>query len=151
MGKEKKALLVENEPIWQDILSATIGSIDFDVDISSTYIDAFYQFVSSDYDLIVIDLGLGANNSDNKNGLNLVVDACKKGTPSVVVSGLVTPDDVKFMKPYDVLGVFQKTNFTEREQEFTALIKKITSDSVLKRLTPSEEEELRKKLINLSS
>ena len=136
MKSSKRALLVEDNKIWQETLNDILLDFKFEVDTSSVYVDALTKFESSTYDLIVIDLGLGPEG--NKDGLSLLEDAYRKGIPSIVVSGQATASDVKRAKRYDALRVFQKHNF--KELEFKNILEKFSKSDDLSSFGSPEEE-----------
>jgi DNA-binding NarL/FixJ family response regulator len=87
-----RALLVEDDPSWQQILSEILSDCGMAVDLAVNYEDALKLIRTSNHRIAVLDLSLGGPDHLNQDGL-LVLDAVKRTDPdcaSIFLTGYAT-------------------------------------------------------------
>lgn len=130
-------LLVEDDPAWQEMLSAVVREKGCTIQVVSTYGEAFSKLAAESFDLMIIDLKLGPE-EDNRDGVALVEDACKKGIPAAVVTGYGTPALIKKADRYDAIRVMHKGKF--QIEEFKQIIDKVISSAGSESFKPSVQD-----------
>lgn len=95
MARERpilRALLVEDDPSWQEILSEILSDCDLAVDLAVNYEDALNLIRSSSHRISVLDLSLGGTDHRNQDGLK-VLEAVTRLDPicsSIFLTGFAT-------------------------------------------------------------
>ena len=81
--RQKRALVVDDEPDIRDLLSITLGRMDIDVDTAGDYATAVRKLGSENYDLVLTDMRL-----PDRDGLEIVewIQANRPGVPVAVVT-----------------------------------------------------------------
>jgi Caspase domain len=147
-----KVLLVEDNPIWVDILERrmrlilqNIGHPDDPVITVSDFEKAYNTLKEQSWNLLVTDIGLGdSRESLKKKGKHLLSLALELGVPSVVVSGtsgLTRRDVWDLSERYHVSYFFDKLDFDE--EKFIVKVEellKIQNDRDKESQYPTENE-----------
>ena len=95
MAKEpsiSRALIVEDDPSWQQILSEILSDCGLVVDLAVSYEDALKLIHTSSHRIAVLDLSLGGPDHRNQDGLK-VLDAVTRLDPvcaSIFLTGFAT-------------------------------------------------------------
>jgi len=95
MAKEHsilRALIVEDDPSWQEILSEILSDCGLEVDLAVNYEDALKLIRASSHRIAVLDLSLGGPDHRNQDGLK-VLDEVTRLDPicaSIFLTGFAT-------------------------------------------------------------
>jgi len=87
-----RALIVEDDSSWQQILTEILNDCDLEVDVAESYEEAVKQIRSSSHRIAVMDLSLGGTDHRNQDGLK-VLDAVNRLDPdciSIFLTGFAT-------------------------------------------------------------
>ena len=130
-----KILLVEDEESWQTILMEDltqalkeIGYLKNSIELAKTFDEAARKLNrTSDWDLMIADIALSS--TSEMLGKRLVVKAQELVIPTIVISGKVSPQDVRhFFKVNKVLDFFSKSNYYARTNEFVTIVQEVLKD-----------------------
>ncbi len=90
----KRALVVEDEPIWRHILSEILSDIGFAVDRAASFAEGAQAITGRVYDLAVIDVSLTEDDHENRDGIRLLelLHQQNASTPTLVVSAHTTSE-----------------------------------------------------------
>ena len=117
-------LVVEDDAGWRSILSELLHDAGYEVRLCSSYGEALGTLRRETYILAVIDLSLAGSAAsggdfwehdpppDRLDGYRLLASTRARGVPTIVVSGVATPDNIE--SAYDEHGLFayqQKQSF----------------------------------------
>lgn len=118
-----RALVVEDDPSWQQILSELLADAGLDVDTASSYTEAEAVIRNLPHRLAVVDLSLGGYR--NQDGMK-VLDAVRAHDPgcvTIMLSGYITVDlAVSAIKDHGAFTSLQKETFSRRN--FRRLIRR---------------------------
>jgi DNA-binding NtrC family response regulator len=117
----KRALVVDDNASWLSTLSRLVSKYYTDIDKAGTFEEALLKIEQSSntYDLIVTDLRLKENVSENYAGLDLIEQAVKTLPlrKSIVVTCHPSPETRKKAESlgalYFVKGIFSRESFWE--------------------------------------
>ena len=110
------ALVIEDDAGWRSLLAELLDESGYEVRICASYGDALGHLGRERYDLAVVDLSLsqrsvsGAPDDRNLDGYRLLSSARASGIPTIVVSGIASPDAVEHI--YEEYGIF---SFLEKQ------------------------------------
>ncbi len=114
------ALVVDDDPVWRDILCEILGDLGFVVDLASDYVEAAGLIRAVAHRLAVIDLCLNADDYRNQDGLK-VLRYLKVHNPlckSVLLTGFATVElAVGALKDYGAVDCIQKEMFDRARLE----------------------------------
>jgi DNA-binding NarL/FixJ family response regulator len=157
----RQAIIVEDDTAWRSILTELLGEAGFSVRQCTGFGEALGCFNRQQFDLAVIDLSLsnpiksdtntthGTNNINDEvatvDGSTLLETARIKGTPTIVVSGIVSPSQIETIyKNYEIFAYLEKQGFNR--QVFLNAVKEIITaklaESEFSTLTERERETL---------
>jgi len=116
-ASDSLALLVEDDASWRNILSELLVVAGYQVRSCGSYGEALAYLRREKFGLAVLDLSLSLSSGRDVplDGYRLLSSTQSAGIPTVVVSGLVSPEDVE--RAYRELGVFaclEKQTFDRR-------------------------------------
>jgi RNA polymerase sigma factor (sigma-70 family) len=118
-----RALVVEDDPSWQQILSEILADMGLEVDLADSYNGAVSHLHKSAHRVAILDLSLGGTDHHNQDGLT-VAEAVRRLDPGCVVlflTGFATVElAVQVMREYDAFTCLRKEVF--RRSEFRASI-----------------------------
>jgi DNA-binding NarL/FixJ family response regulator len=87
-----RALIVEDDSSWQQILTEILNDCDMEVDVAESYEEAVKLIRTSSHRIAVMDLSLGGTDHSNQDGLK-VLDAVNRLDPeciSIFLTGFAT-------------------------------------------------------------
>ena len=118
-----RALIVEDDPSWQQILSEILADMGMEVDLASSYAEAIEKIRSVPHRLAILDLSLGGTDHHNQDGLK-VADAVRRfdpGSSVLFLTGFATVElAVQVMKDLGAFTCLRKEAF--RRSEFRKII-----------------------------
>ncbi len=121
-----RALVVEDDRAWQQILAELLGDAGFAVDIASDARSARASVRSAPHRLAVVDLSLAGPDHRNREGLD-VLDMVRRHDPgctTVLLSGFATVElAVSALNEYGAYTCLRKENF--RRRDFRQLLRDI--------------------------
>lgn len=140
------ALVVEDDAGWRSLLSELLTDAGYQVQTSSSYVEAFGLIRYEHFNLAVVDLSLANSVSEsNLDGYRLLNSTQKAGIPTIVVSG--NADPLRIEQAYrenQLYACLEKQSFDRKA--FIATVKNVKaglgSDPVLQSLTDREREVL---------
>lgn len=109
-----RVLVVEDEPIWQEILQDTLQDTGCLVEVAGSFSEARHKLQSGRFNLITIDAHLG-HELEAQEGillLNYVRNRLGAAVPVIIISGEIDKRDViKAFKKFSVTNVLLKEYF----------------------------------------
>jgi DNA-binding NarL/FixJ family response regulator len=126
-GEDKiRALVVEDDPSWQQILAEILTDLGLEVDMASSFSQAVEMMRLEAHRLAILDLSLGGTDHHNQDGIR-VAEAVRRRDPSCAVlflTGFATVElAVQVMRELDALTCLRKETF--RRSEFRQLIHEV--------------------------
>ena len=125
------ALLVEDDPSWQAILTEILNDYGLRVDCTDNLQAAIEMLRATPYRLAIVDLSLAGKNHHNQDGLH-VLGAIQRFTPgcnSILLTGHASVElAVAAIQDYGAQTCLQKENF--RRVEFREIINKVLATPV---------------------
>lgn len=126
MTQNFRALIVDDDSSWQQIMSEILIDNGFDVDTASTLDEAVESLKATSHRLAVVDLSLSASDHHNQDGLR-VLDHVRRLDPncrSVLLTGFATVEiAVKALTEHNAFTFLRKESF--KRSEFKDIIKRI--------------------------
>lgn len=126
MDKKFRALIVEDDLSWQQILGEILVDMDLEVDFASSRQEAADKLRHQPHRLAILDLSLGGTDHKNQDGLS-VADLVMRYDPAcavVFLTGYATVElAVKVMRENNAVTCLRKEVF--RRSEFRALINQV--------------------------
>lgn len=121
-----RAIVVEDDPSWQQILSEILSDSGLEVDTASSVDEAAQALKSQPHRLAVVDLSLSPNDHNNQDGLR-VLDAVRRLDPncqSILLTGFATVElAVTALTDYGVFTFLRKESF--QRAQFRDIISRI--------------------------
>jgi DNA-binding NarL/FixJ family response regulator len=109
-----RALVVEDDRSWQQIVSEILSDCGLDVDVVDSLNDAILTLKAQAHRLAVVDLSLSPNDHNNLDGLQ-VLDAVRRLDPNcktILLTGFATVElAVKALTQYGTFTFLRKENF----------------------------------------
>lgn len=109
-----RALVVEDDPSWQQIISEILLDCGLEVDVAGSLTDAATQLKSQAHRLSVVDLSLSPNNHNNYDGLH-VLNAIRRLDPNcraILLTGFATVElAVSALTEYGAFTFLRKESF----------------------------------------
>ena len=140
------ALVVEDDAGWRSLLTELLEDAGYQVQTSSSYVEAFGLLRHERFALAVVDLSLANSLTEtNLDGYRLLNSTQKAGVPTIVVSGNADPQRIeKAYSENQIYVCLEKQAFDRKA--FTSTVKNVKaglgSDPVLQSLTDREREVL---------
>jgi len=139
-----KALLVDDDACWLEILHELLIGSSLTVDMASNLPEALALLKAQPYRLAVVDLSLSTDCSCNMDGLSVLesIHRLNPGCQAILLTGFATVElAVDAMSEYGAFSVMRKERF--QREEFGALVRRaLKLDEKLTRLTKREREVL---------
>lgn len=121
-----RALVVDDNPSWQQIMSEILTDNGFEVDTANTLEEAIAALKAHSHRLAVVDLSLSATDHHNQDGLR-VLDAIRRLDPAcraILLTGFATVEiAVKALTDYNAFTFLRKESF--QRSEFKDILKRI--------------------------
>jgi DNA-binding NarL/FixJ family response regulator len=141
-----QVLVVEDDAGWRSILSELLADAGYEVHACASYSEALGLLRREQYALAVIDLALAPTDrarSEEMGGYRLLASMRAGGTPTIVVSGIATPERIE--RAYDEHAIFafvEKQAFDRRAflQTVEEAREAVAATSELDVLTARERE-----------
>jgi DNA-binding NarL/FixJ family response regulator len=113
------ALVVDDDPGWTQILNEVLGDAGYSIRSCSGFGEALGCIMRTRFDLAVIDLVLNPIREENNityefemDGARLVTKACAIGTPTIILSGMSSPELIeKMYREHNIFAFFEKQHF----------------------------------------
>ena len=126
MTQDLRALVVDDDNSWRQIMSEILIDNNFDVDSAETVEEAVAALQSSPHRLAVVDLSLSASDHHNQDGLR-VLEHIRRLDPNcraILLTGFATVEiAVKALTEYNAFTFLRKESF--RRSEFKDIVKRI--------------------------
>lgn len=113
-----RALVVEDDPAWQEILSELLTDAGLAVDLADTVELARATLRTQAHRLAVVDLSLGGPDHRNQDGLVVLelLQRCDPGCTAILLTGYATVElAVDAIKNYGALTCLRKESFERAE------------------------------------
>jgi ActR/RegA family two-component response regulator len=121
-----RALVVEDDHSWQQILSEILTDAGLTVDVAENLEVAVARLSAAPYRLAVVDLSLDRNDHHNQDGLR-VLDAVRHHTPacvSLLLTGFATSEIIKdAATQHGALACLRKEDF--QRTKFRGLVDQV--------------------------
>ena len=118
MNTRLRALVVEDDPSWQQLLSEILSDEGMDVDVAGSLDAAVAHLRAAPHRLAVVDLSLGREDHRNQDGLH-VLDALRRHDPgctALLLSGYATVEiAVSALTEHGAFTCLRKETFRRRE------------------------------------
>ena len=133
-GTAIRALVVEDDPSWQQILVEILNDMGLEVDLASSYADAVERLRRDPHRLAILDLSLGGADHHNQDGLS-VAEAVRRQDPECMIlflTGFATVElAVQVMKEWGAFTCLRKETF--RRSEFRQVVSEALAQAALPR------------------
>ena len=124
-----RALIVEDDHAWQQILSEILTDAGLEVDVAQDLGTAVASLRAAPHRLTVVDLCLDRTNHHNQDGLR-VLDAVRRHDPncvSLLLTGFATAEIAESaVNKHGAFVCLRKENF--RRAEFRELVSRVLAD-----------------------
>lgn len=121
-----RALVVEDDPSWQQILTELLTDAGLTVDVASSYEAALTLLRAAHHRLAVVDLSLSGSDHRNEDGLR-VLEGLRRADPGctpVLLSGFATVElAVSVLRDYGAYTCLRKERF--RRSEFRRVVQEV--------------------------
>ncbi len=113
----EKALVVEDDAGWRNILQELLSEAGFQVRACSSFGDAHGHLRKEKFTLAVLDLSLGGTNNhtapdQDLDGYQLLATAHQEGIAAIVVSGVAEPEEIeRIYSEYSISAYVEKQTF----------------------------------------
>lgn len=128
-GRGFRALVVEDDPAWQQILVELLTDHGLVVDVTASLVEAVVALRKTSHRLAVVDLALGNGEAANQDGLQ-VLDTVRRQDPgcaTILLTGYATVElAVSALTDYGALSCLRKDSFDRAA--FRALIDRALSN-----------------------
>ncbi|GAB4580862.1 MAG: hypothetical protein Fur0022_36060 [Anaerolineales bacterium] len=125
-----RALVIEDEPSWQDVLTEILRDAGLAVDVASSFTEAEEKLRAMPHRLAVVDLSLAASDHNNRDGLR-ALDAIRRldpGCTAILLTGFATVeiavDAIRAHGAYTCLrkDQFRRATFRQTIQQALAFV-----------------------------
>jgi DNA-binding NtrC family response regulator len=121
-----RALIVEDDPSWQQIMNEILVDHGLDVDLATDFNEAIAALKERPHRLAVVDLSLSPNDHNNYDGLR-VLDNIRKLDPNcraILLTGFATVElAVTALTDYGAFTFLRKESF--QRSQFKEIVKRI--------------------------
>lgn len=139
MNQVMRALVVEDDHSWQQIISEILSDCGLEVDLATNLDDATFALKDNTHRVAVIDLSLSPNDHNNIDGLR-VLDAVRKLDPNcraILLTGFATVElAVTALTDYGAFTFLRKESF-HRSQFRDIVYRILVSPPIQTTLTPA--------------
>jgi RNA polymerase sigma factor (sigma-70 family) len=127
-----RALVVEDDRSWQQILSEILADCGLEVDVAGSLEDAVFMLKSRPHRLAVIDLSLSEHDHNNYDGLR-VLDGVRRldpGCRTVLLTGFATVElAVTVLTEYNAFTFLRKESF--QRSQFREIVYRVLASAPL--------------------
>ena len=127
-----RALVVEDDRSWQQILSEILADCGLEVDVAGSLEDAVFMLKSRPHRLAVIDLSLSEDDHNNYDGLR-VLDGVRRldpGCRTILLTGFATVElAVTVLTEYNAFTFLRKENF--QRSQFREIVYRLLASAPL--------------------
>jgi len=138
-----RALVVEDDSAWREILQELLESEGCEVDVASTYQEASEKLTTRPYHLATIDIRLRDLDPTDTRGLELLDIARRIGLSvnSIIVSAVAKPDQItRALTELGVRDFFDKTDFPRGQ--FRRRVRRLLSRLIYITVTVGENTDI---------
>lgn len=140
-----RALVVEDDPAWQEILTEILTDLSLDVDVAVDLDGAKSAIATTPHRIAVVDLSLQAEDEGNREGIDVLITLAQvdaRCTP-ILLTGFATVEiAVAVLREHGAFTCLRKEAF--RRSEFREIVRQILAqaqpDDPLVSLTARERE-----------
>ncbi len=140
------ALVIDDDPSWQEILKEILEDNGLDVDLSDGVEDALKKLHQKNYRLAIVDLSLAGIDHHNQDGLT-ILDQAKRLVPGIVtilLTGYASVElAVNVIQTYGAYTCLRKETF--KRAEFRQLIREALASPVILNKNEDNGKSLEKK------
>lgn len=129
---KNRALVVEDDRSWQQILTEILGDIEMVVDVASDYQTATQLVTAHPHRLAVVDLSLVADDHTNQDGLRILeqIRLQDPGCMLILLTGYATVEiAVRAIKDFGAFSCLEKDSF--QRSQFTGMLRDALSQPPL--------------------
>jgi DNA-binding NarL/FixJ family response regulator len=129
---ENRAIIIEDDRSWQQILTEILSDMELVVDVASDYRTATQLITEHLHRLAVVDLSLVADDHTNQDGLRILeqIRLLDPGCMLILLTGYATVEiAVRAIKDYGAFSCLEKDNFQRRQ--FTGMLRDALSQQPL--------------------
>lgn len=125
-----RAIVIEDEPAWQDVLTEILRDTGLPVDVASNFLEAEEKLRTVSHRLAIVDLSLAASDHNNRDGLR-VLDTIRRldpGCTAILLTGFATVeiavDAIRSHGAYTCLrkDQFRRAAFRQTVQDALAFV-----------------------------
>ncbi len=125
-----RAIVIEDEPSWQDVLTEILRDSGMPVDVASSYAEAEEKLRAIPHRLAIVDLSLAASDHNNRDGLR-ILDTIRRvdpGCTAILLTGFATVeiavDAIRTHGAYTCLrkDQFRRAAFRQTVQQALAFV-----------------------------
>lgn len=113
-SKTLRALVIEDDPSWRQILSEILSDCGFEVDVAGSLSEASISIKAQSHRVAVVDLSLSPNDHNNYDGLQ-VLDSVRRFDPNcrtILLTGFATVElAVTALTEYSAFTFLRKESF----------------------------------------
>jgi DNA-binding NarL/FixJ family response regulator len=127
-GRVERALVVEDEPSWQELIGEILVACGLAVDVASSLEEATLLMHRLPHRLAIVDLALGEGQAANQDGLRVLASVQRQdpGCVTILLTGYATVElAVRVLTDYGAVSCLQKANFDRAE--FRSLVQRALS------------------------
>jgi DNA-binding NarL/FixJ family response regulator len=112
----ERALLVEDDAGWRELLGELLDEAGYTIKASQSFVDAIGHLKREGFQLAVIDLSLASSmDEENQDGYKLLEYTKKAGIPTIVVSGYAIPERIEAAyEDQSLFACLEKQSFERR-------------------------------------
>ncbi|MBN1303402.1 MAG: response regulator [Anaerolineales bacterium] len=113
-----RALVVEDDHSWQEILSEILTDCGMEVDVAGNLNEAVHELKSQSHRLAIVDLSLEADDHNNYDGLRVLetVRNTDPGCQTILLTGFATVElAVSVLTEFGAFTFLRKENFNRHE------------------------------------
>jgi DNA-binding NarL/FixJ family response regulator len=142
-----RAIVVEDEPSWQDVLTEILRDAGMPVDIASNFMEAEEKLRGVPHRLAIVDLSLAGSDHKNQDGLR-VLDTIRRvdpGCTAILLTGFATVelavDSIRKFGAFTCLrkDQFRRATFRQTIQQALAFIPARPERAQFERAQPERE------------
>ena len=114
MKSAMRAIVIDDEPSWQDVLAEILRDFGMPVDVASNFAEAENKLRGVPHRLAVVDLSLAASDHNNKDGLRVLdtIHRVDPGCTAILLTGFATVElAVEAIRAHGAFTCLRKDQF----------------------------------------